>query len=126
MLGVWHIAELTGISQVRALLNRGRRTGGLNDNRAGARRRVAPGVRGHVVDRICRYLRRVDQNISRENAVDECPIRQIVALVVVHDCAKVGVGVANVDCCRIVALDADRWGSGRPGNRWCGWGADLH
>jgi len=56
MLGVWHIAELTGISQVRALLNRGRRTGGLNDNRAGARRRVAPGVGCDVVDRVCRYF----------------------------------------------------------------------
>ena len=34
------------------------------------------------------------------------------ALFVVHDCAKVGVGVPNVDSGRIAAMDVDRWGSG--------------
>ena len=34
------------------------------------------------------------------------------ALFVVHDCAKVGVGVPNVDSGRIAAVDVDRWGSG--------------
>ena len=38
------------------------------------------------------------------------------SLVVGHDCAKVGVGVANVDRCRIIALDVDRWGSAGSGD----------
>jgi hypothetical protein len=42
--------------------------------------------------------------------------------VIGRDGAKVGVGVADVDGRRVVALDVDRWGSGRSGNdrrRWC-------
>ena len=46
-------------------------------------------------------------------------------LVVMHDCAKVVVGVANIYGGRIAALDADRWGSSRSGNRWRGWRAYL-
>jgi hypothetical protein len=83
----------------------------LNNDRASARGGVAPGVGGDVVDGVSCHLRRVDQNISRENAVDENPVGQIVALVVGHDCAKVGVGVADMDGRRIAALYVDRWGS---------------
>ena len=54
-----------------------------------------------------RRLRRIDQNISRERSVDEGAVRQVVALVVMHDGTKVGVGVANVDSSRVAALDVD-------------------
>ena len=60
------------------------------------------------------YLRRIDQD--GQNAVDKCPVREIITLVVVHDCAKGVVGIPDVDRCGVAALDADRWGSGRSGN----------
>ena len=47
-------------------------------------------------------------------------------LVVGHECAEVGVGVANVDGGRIAALDVDRWGSGGSGNDGRGWCAYLN
>jgi hypothetical protein len=50
-------------------------------------------------------LRRIDQDVSGQNAVDKCPAREIITLVVMHDYAEVGVGIANVDSRRIVALD---------------------
>ena len=72
-----------------------------------ARARIAPGVGGDVVDGVGRYLRCVDQDISRENAVEERFIAEIMGLVVGHDGAKVGVGIADMDCRWIVALDVD-------------------
>jgi hypothetical protein len=68
------------------LLNR-RRAGRFDDDRAGVGGGVAPGVGGDVVDGVGCYLRRVDENVSGQNAVDECAVRQVVALVVMHDCA---------------------------------------
>ena len=62
-----------------------------------------PLVRSDVVDVVGRYVRRVDQDVSGKDTVDEGAIREIVTLVVVHDCAKVGVGVANVDIGWIIA-----------------------
>jgi hypothetical protein len=52
-------------------LDRWGRGGSLNDQSAGARARVAPGVGGYVVDRVRRYLRRIDPDVSGQNAVDE-------------------------------------------------------
>jgi hypothetical protein len=100
--------------------------GGLDDNRAGAGARIAPGVRCDVVDGVGGELRGVDQNIPRENAVDEGAVREIVPLVVGDDRADVVVGVANLDCRWIVAQDADRRGSGRSGNRGRRRRADLN
>ena len=100
----------------RLELDRWGRGGSLNDHGAGARARIAPGVSRHVVDGIGRHVRCVYQNISRENTVDKYPVREIITLVVVHDCAKVVVGIPDVDRCGVVALDVDRWGSGRSGN----------
>ena len=68
---------------------------------------ITPGVGGDVVDGVGGYLRCVDQNISREGTVDEGAVRQIVALVVMHDCAEIGVGVADVDGGGIATLDVD-------------------
>jgi hypothetical protein len=82
-----------------------RRSGCLDNNRASARARVAAGVICDVVDGVGCYLRRIDQDVSGQNAVDKCPAREIITLVVMHDYAEVGVGIANVDSRRIVALD---------------------
>jgi hypothetical protein len=76
------------------------------------RRADRPLLRSDVVDVVGRYVRRVDQDVSGQSAVDEGAVRQIVALVVVHDSPQVGVGIANVDSGRIAALNVDRWGSG--------------
>ena len=107
----------------RQLYRRGR---GLNNNRPGARARVAPGVGGDVVDGVGCHLRGVDDDVARKRAVQECFVAEIVALVVVHDCAEVGVGVADMDYRGIVSLDVDRWGSGRSGNDRRRGGAYLH
>ena len=64
----------------------------------------SPSVSGNVIDRVRRYLRRVDQDIS---GLDEGSVGEIVALVVVHDRTEVGVGVADINCCRIAALNVD-------------------
>jgi hypothetical protein len=82
-------------------LNRG--SGGFDDNCAGACGRIAPGVGGHIIDGVRCYLRCVDQDVSGKDTVDEGAVREIVTLDVVHDCAKVGVGVANVDIGWIIA-----------------------
>jgi hypothetical protein len=50
-----------------------------------------------------------------EDAADESAVRQIVTLVVVHDCAEVGVGVANVDSGWVGAPDV---GSNVAQSRW--------
>src|ERR1019366_2717092 len=63
------------------------------------------------------HLRCVDDDIAHERTVEECFVAKIMALVVGHDGAKVGVGVADMDDRGIVALDVDRRGSGRSGNR---------
>jgi len=76
----------------------------LNDHRPRARGTVSPSVSGNVIDRVRRYLRRVDQDIS---GLDEGSVGEIVALVVVHDRTEVGVGVADINCCRIAALNVD-------------------
>ena len=39
-------------------------TRGFDENRAGARAGIAPGVRCNVVDSVGRYLRRVDQDAA--------------------------------------------------------------
>lgn len=48
------------------------------------------------------------------------------ALIVGHDGAKVGVGIADVDRGRVCALDVDRRGSGRRGDNKLRWCADLN
>ena len=58
----------------------------LNDHRPRARGTVSPSVSAHVIDRVRRYLRRVDQDIS---GLDEGSVGEIVALVVVHDRTEV-------------------------------------
>jgi hypothetical protein len=88
----------------------------LDDHGARACARVAPGVGCDVVYRVRCDLRRIDQDVSGQNTIDESAVGQVVALVVINDCAKVGVDIADVNYRGIVALDADRWGSGRSGN----------
>ena len=61
-------------------------------------------------------MRGVDQDVAGQNSVDECSVRQIVALVVGRDGTEIGVGVANVAGGRVAALDVDRWGSGTSGD----------
>ena len=69
----------------------------LDDNRTGARAGVAPGVGCDIVDGVGRYLRGVDNDVAHERAVQKCFVAEIMALVVGHDGAKVGVGVANLN-----------------------------
>jgi hypothetical protein len=52
-------------------LDRWGRGGSLNDQSAGARRRIAPGISGHVVDSVRRYLRSINQDVSGKDTVDE-------------------------------------------------------
>src|ERR1019366_3232491 len=69
----------------------------------GAGGRVAPGVGGAVIDGVGRYLRRVDEDVAHECAVQKCFVAEIMPLVVGHDCAEVGIGIANVDSGRIAS-----------------------
>jgi hypothetical protein len=89
-------------------LNRG--SGCFDDNCPGARGSIAPSVGSYVVDRVRSYLRCVDQDISGQYTIDESPIGEIITLVVLLDCTKVGVGGANVYDRGVAALDADRGG----------------
>jgi hypothetical protein len=101
----------------------GRRRGGcLDDDRASARGGVAPRVCDDVVDRVRCYLRRVDQDVAHECAVQKCFVAKIMTLVVGDDGAEVGVGITNVDNGRDVA----QRGSGRPGDDRQGWCAYLN
>ena len=95
----------------------------LDNNCAGAGRGVALSVGSNVVDGVGGDLRRVDEDVADERAIQKCFVAEVMALVVVHDCAELGVGVADVDRCGIAALDVDGWGSGRSRNRWWGWRA---
>jgi hypothetical protein len=87
---------MSSVGLVPGSLNRWGRRRGVDDNCAGAGGGIAPGVGGDVVDSVGRYLRRVDQDVSGQDAVDECPVRQIVALVVMHDGAEVHVGICGL------------------------------
>src|SRR5664279_587915 len=108
---------VTGISKVSAMLNRRRRTGGLHNHGAVTGAGVAPGISCNVVDGVRCHLRCVDDDVAHEGAVQKCFVAEIMPLVVPYDRAEIGVGVTDVDGCRISALDVDRWGSGRSGNR---------
>jgi len=42
-------------------------------------------------------LRRVDQDVSGQNPVDERSVGQVVALIVMHNRTEIGVRITNID-----------------------------
>ena len=69
----------------------------VDDHGASACARVAPGVGCIVVNRIGRCLRRIDQDVSGQNPVDERSVGQVVALIVMHNRTEIGVRITNID-----------------------------